>query len=444
MKLYELKAIATRLNNYTFIKSIYRVDDTIVEITFEKDKKYYFDMTKGNSYIFKQPSYKKIKDYNAPFDITMTKKFAKSQIKEIKTDGENRVLLVVVASKSSYKEEITTLHLEFTGRNTNAIITDSNTKVLEALRHIDSSVSFREIKPNKPLLPIPPKEIKETPQDIEDIDIYLENIAKISEEKKLNGLKKQGHTKVDSKLKKLQKNLSALENEDDLLVESEKFTQKANAVLANLNSINLYEKSMKLSDYEDNEIKVEILPQAKTASHLSNLLFDKSKKLKQKVKNLHIQRENLTQKIEFFDRLKSMISNSTTIDECKLYLISKKHTQKKSQKNELYESFFYQGFKIMVGRTESENIHLLKSASKDDYWFHLKDRASSHVIVNTNKKNLPSEVLEFCAKLCVDFSINQLGDYLVDYTKRANVKVQSGANVLYVNYKTITVRKDRL
>jgi predicted ribosome quality control (RQC) complex YloA/Tae2 family protein len=63
------------------------------------------------------------------------------------------------------------------------------------------------------------------------------------------------------------------------------------------------------------------------------------------------------------------------------------------------------------------------------------------VIVNTNKKSLPDTLIEFCAKICVEFSVSQAGDYLVDYTKRSNVKVQSGANVLYVNYKTISIKK---
>jgi predicted ribosome quality control (RQC) complex YloA/Tae2 family protein len=441
MKLYELQAIAKRLNSYENIKSIFRVDDTLIEISFDDNQKYYFDMTKGNSIIFKKESYNKTKDYNAPFDIVLQKKFAKSKVIDIDTDGHNRVLQIKVASKSSYKQEISILQLEFTGRNTNAIIIDENRKIQEALRHIDSSVSFREIKPNRILQDLPPFELKETPKEIGDIDIYLEQKALDIEKNKLKQIKSQAYAKIDSKLKKLEKNLKNLDNEDELLVESEKFTLKANAVLANLNSINLYEKKMKLKDYEDNIVDVEILSNAKTPSHLSNLLFDKSKKLKQRATNLYIQRDNLTQKIDFFKRLKEIINNSNSIDECKLYAIGKKQTQKKSQKVEHYESFFYQGFKIMVGRTESENIYLLKNSSKDDYWFHLKDIPSSHIIVSTNKKSLPMSVIEFASKLCVDFSVSNIGDYLVDYTKRANVKVKNGANVLYVNYKTINIRK---
>jgi predicted ribosome quality control (RQC) complex YloA/Tae2 family protein len=95
----------------------------------------------------------------------------------------------------------------------------------------------------------------------------------------------------------------------------------------------------------------------------------------------------------------------------------------------------------MVGRTEKENIFLLKDASKDDYWFHIKDMKSSHVIVKTSRQKLSDKIIQFAAKLCVDVSVNSAGDYLVDYTKRANVKPQDGANVLYVKYDTIKISK---
>ena len=73
---------------------------------------------------------------------------------------------------------------------------------------------------------------------------------------------------------------------------------------------------------------------------------------------------------------------------------------------------------------------------------HIKDISSSHVIIRSDKKNVPLEVLEFGAKLCVDFSGLNSGGYLVDYTNRRNVKIREGANVNYVEYKTIKVTKE--
>jgi hypothetical protein len=43
--------------------------------------------------------------------------------------------------------------------------------------------------------------------------------------------------------------------------------------------------------------------------------------------------------------------------------------------------------------------------------------------------------------MCVDTTTSNIGTYLVDYTKRANVKPQDGSNVLYVKYNTIKIEK---
>ena len=45
------------------------------------------------------------------------------------------------------------------------------------------------------------------------------------------------------------------------------------------------------------------------------------------------------------------------------------------------------------------------------------------------------------AKICVNFSVKGGGTYEVDFTKRNNVKITSGANVNYINFTTILVTK---
>ena len=96
----------------------------------------------------------------------------------------------------------------------------------------------------------------------------------------------------------------------------------------------------------------------------------------------------------------------------------------------------------MVGRNSNENQKLLSLAKSNDIWMHTRDIPGSHVIIRTDKQNLPDSVIEAAAKLCVDFSVKSPGDYLVDYTKRKFVKIQEGSNVEYDKYQTIAVRKD--
>ena len=94
----------------------------------------------------------------------------------------------------------------------------------------------------------------------------------------------------------------------------------------------------------------------------------------------------------------------------------------------------------MLGTSERENIYLLENSKASDFWFHLKDRPSCHVIVQNTKKELPQSVINKAATLCAKFWVDYYGVYEVDFTQRRNVKIQHGANVLYNPYSTIVVK----
>ena len=135
--------------------------------------------------------------------------------------------------------------------------------------------------------------------------------------------------------------------------------------------------------------------------------------------------------------------HAKSIDELQLYLPKQPKNVKKEKKVDANtETFFVEGYKIMLGKNERGNIALLKSAKMRDIWMHLKDMPSTHVIIRNEKKSPPFAVLEFAAKLCVQFSAVQPGSYMVDFTQRRNVKMRDGANVNYVNYDTIKVVKE--
>ena len=68
-----------------------------------------------------------------------------------------------------------------------------------------------------------------------------------------------------------------------------------------------------------------------------------------------------------------------------------------------------------------------------------KDQPSTHVLITTDKQNLPLNVIQSAARLCVDFTTTAKDKFLVDYTPRREVTIQHGANVLYNKYKTIEV-----
>jgi predicted ribosome quality control (RQC) complex YloA/Tae2 family protein len=444
MKRDILVQIAQKLSSYHKIDAIERVDDTIVKIVFDREKVYYFDLRRGDSYIFqKEESYKRVKNYNAPFDVVLKKKFTNAKIESVEVEDGNKILRIIVNAASKYKVEEAILQFEFTGRNTNIIILDAQGVILEAMRHIDSGTSFREVRVGVALLPLPAKEFKEHSIMIEDIDSFLHEEYLRREKGQLDALKKQKVALLLKKEKKLQKILHQLEDDAKLLEEAKALEYDANLILSNIHQLKNYQKEVKLLDYEGRERTIMIPNQAHTPASAANLLFTHAKKKKQKAKNSYIERDNLQAKIDFLHKLIDSVMAAKSVDEVNLYLPKQPKKQKNRIKTDTnIESFFCEGYKISLGKSEKGNIALLKEAKMGDIWLHLKDMPSTHVIIRTDKKSVPESVLMFAAKLCVQFSVSEAGAYLVDYTHRRHVKMREGANVNYVEYKTLKVLKE--
>jgi len=442
MKRYILKQIVSYLQKFKKIYAIERVEDSVIKIVFDKNEVIFFDMKKGSSSIYKKDDYKRSKEYIAPFDIVLKKRLNSAFVEKVEVLEGNRIIRFTTSLSSKYKKNTTLFQLEFTGRNTNAIILEEDKTVIEALRHIDKSVSFREIQTGVKLLDLPPFEFKEKEQKIKDIEKYLYEVHKEKELQRLQILKNQKLIYLAKKREKLQKIYNSLEDEKELLKKSDLLKEDATLVLSNLHNIKNHQKEILLRDFEDKERKITLPNRARTPQEGANMLFTLSKKLKQKAKYSHIERENLKSKIDFIDKKIDIVKNAKNSDE--INILFPKQEKKKGSKKEKndYESYFVEGYKIMVGKSEKGNIELLKSAKMSDIWLHLKDIPSTHVIIKTDKKRVDEKVLHFAAKLCVDFSVSQKGGYLVDFTQRRNVKIKERAFVNYVNYDTIKIVKE--
>jgi len=441
MKQYELQAIIKRLSEFNYISRARRVEDNTIEITFDRNNSYFFNMTRGSSFVYKSDSIRPLQGYKAPFDTLLHSLVSASRILKIEVPNSDRVIRFKLSPKSSYKDKTVTLQFEFTGRHTNVILLDENEIIIEALRHIDASSSFRVIQAGMELLPIPPFNRKEQCKDINDIDEYLTQKYIDFETKRLNGLKKQKLLTIQKKQQKLQKLLEKLPNPHEL-AESEKIYQNyANIILANLYQIKPYDKKLKTYDFEGNEITIS-LPKGIVPNRMSEYYFNLAKKMRAKAKNIHIEKENLSTKISFYTNMYYAIQQAKDSYELELLVPKRAKSQRKKEKIKECELFWIDDYKVLIGRNSKENQALLKIAKSNDIWMHIKGIPSSHLIIKTDKQNLPDSVIEKAGKLCVDFSLTQAGDYIVDYCKRRFVKIQEGSSVEYDKYKSVRVRKE--
>ena len=438
MKLSHLKQITNYLQNFTKISAVHRVSDTIIKIVFDKNDVLYFNMQRSNSSIFKCQEYPRSKVYNAPFDVILAKRFNRANVLHVTLLNNDKIIRIKTSLASAYKEEITYLQLEFTGKYTNVIILDENNVVLEALRHVDLFSSFREVRVGQKLLDVPPAPFVAKEYPIEDVEKFLYEVYDKEQHAKLEGLKKQKIALLNKKLKKLQKLYEKLDSKESLEKEAQKSEHLGNLVLSNVQNIKPYAREIELDDYDGSKVQVHLEKAYATPFMISEMFFAKSKKAKQKAKHLHIEEESLRSKIEHLELFVNVVKEAKDVAKI-AFLFPKRVQNKKVKQNDSIEVFWIEGYKVQLGKNEKGNVELLKNARAKDIWLHMKDRPSAHVIITTDKQNLPQNIILAAAKLCVEFSTASKDRFLVDYTPRREVTIQNGANVLYNKYKTIEV-----
>ncbi len=439
MKLSHLRQIVEYASKYTHIKAIYRVRDSIIKIVFDEDQSLYVSLQKGNSYIAKcNTQISRHKVYSAAFDVVLAKRLNRSKIRSIKLHNDDKIVRIKVSTTGSYRHFNTTLQLEFTGKITNAILIDDDEIVLEALRHVESSRSHRIVKVSHQLLDPPPPQYIAKEYPLDSVEKFLYDLCKKEQHIAVHSLKKQKLSYLQKRLKKLESELSVMQSDSDLLEEAAYLQKLGELILANLHNIKPYTKQLNLVDYDDTILSLKLDREFSIPSNIAQYYFKRSKKLKQKALNSHVQRENLSDKIEHLGYFIDTVERATKADDI-ARLFPKKERRNRAKVDESIEVFWIDGYKIELGKNERGNIKLLQNAKAKDIWFHLRDRPSTHLFITTDKQSVPQKVIEESAKLCAEFSTIGGGIFEVDYTKRSELKIQSGANVLYNNYSTVRV-----
>ena len=143
------------------------------------------------------------------------------------------------------------------------------------------------------------------------------------------------------------------------------------------------------------------------------------------------------------------------LDEIKEELIKegylKGNLKKKNMKQTISKPHQYissDGFHIFVGKNNKQNDNLtLKTAHREDLWFHVQKMPGSHVIIKVENKKVPKKTLEEAAMLAAYYSkCKNSTNVAVDFTEKKNIKKPKNAKagmVIYENFCTIFVTPKR-
>jgi predicted ribosome quality control (RQC) complex YloA/Tae2 family protein len=129
-------------------------------------------------------------------------------------------------------------------------------------------------------------------------------------------------------------------------------------------------------------------------------------------------------------------------------LVEKRVTTKKRKEDESFcRVYEVDGFTVRAGRNNAENDKLTFTAKQDDIWVHAKDYHSSHVLIESNGKEVPESVITVAAEISAYYSKGRCGGKTeVVYTKKKNVKKPPRSKpgfCIYENFKSVMVEPQK-
>lgn len=212
-------------------------------------------------------------------------------------------------------------------------------------------------------------------------------------------------------------------------------------------------KSITCNNYYTNEDITIPLDTSFTPLENAKKYFDRYGKLKRTFEALSIQLKETEEEIHHLESISAALDialKEEDLVQLKEELVAfgyikKKHINGKKEKKQKITSkpFHYlssDGYHIYVGKNNYQNDELtFKFAIGNDWWFHAKGMAGSHVIVKTNGDELPDRTFEEAGKLAAYYSkAKDMDKVEIDYTEKKNVKKPNsgkpGFVVYYTNY----------
>ena len=220
------------------------------------------------------------------------------------------------------------------------------------------------------------------------------------------------------------------------------------------------EKSLTCENYYTGKEITIPLDETQNGVENAKRFFNKYAKLKRTFEAMTKQTAETKDEIEHLSSIANALDiaeNEADLSEIRKELeesgyIRQKNSGKKKKKGDNAKSkplhyLSSDGFHMYVGKNNYQNDELsFKIANNNDWWFHAKQIAGSHVIVKTEGKELPDRTFEEAARLAAYYSKARDQEKAeIDYVQKKQLKKPNGAKpgfvVYYTNY-SMTIPTD--
>ena len=343
------------------------------------------------------------------------------------------------------------LCVELMGKHSNVILYDRETKIIIGCAHNvgPEKSRYRELQGGLTYIyppvgvnkfaGIPLYEVLEGDFSLsEKLDNYF---ASNQERVNVNNIKTQLKDIISPKLKRVKNSIDKISQLLSKRDKTNEYKLYGELLTANLYQRKDYSKSIEVLNYFTGENIIIELDETKTLNENAQRyfkLYTKSKTTKEKseqmLAELEIEREyleNVLYSIERADNLKELEEIKS-----ELGIIQPPQPSPLEREQQILK-FEINGFEVFVGKNNKQNDYIISKLSKDeDYWFHTRLCAGSHVLLKVRESEPDEETLFECCELAREYSsATQPSKVGVIYTKRKFIKKPPKAPLGYVIYR---------
>lgn len=269
---------------------------------------------------------------------------------------------------------------------------------------------------------------------------------------------KRASSKLRKKLVKHQQSLATANRGDDWRIYGELLTANMYRLKQGLDQIELENL------YHPEQVKITItLNPRLTPAENAQAYFKKYVKSKNTLKAVNEQLIQARQELDYLEGVETALhlaKKLSDLTEIQTELIAQAYLKPPAEKKQSHKSkkkassrpdkpqpLVYRSdeqFNISVGKNNRQNDYLTQRlAQPDDLWLHTKEIPGSHVVIHTNGKKIPDNIIKRAAQLAAFHSkARQSSNVPVDYTYVKYVRKPKGAKpgfVIYDHQKTIIV-----
>ncbi len=268
--------------------------------------------------------------------------------------------------------------------------------------------------------------------------------------KRVDGERRRLSSVLNTAIKKHEKRLGQIAGKERECEDCEALRRRGELLTANLWRAERGVRGCELEDWETGEkVKISLDPRLSPAENAQGF-FKRYRKQKRTLEALAPQKREAEEELDYLRSLLAFVLSAETAEDLASAAeemegagMLKKDPVPRKKAEIPYRSYEKEGFRILAGRNNLQNDRLLRAASPEDLWLHVRERHSCHAIVKTNGKEPPEGVLRFAAAVCAKYSDGK-GDVVpVDCTRVKYVKKPPKAKAGFVTYTNfMTLRGD--